>query len=437
MPLNNPAGNNQHGEKLYPPDDILKDALLQYTREGISREKRLIRLRERFGLEIKLSTLKRLYARFEIPIKRDSLPLEQQDAVILNEIANDAAARRGVDAVLTNLRNNPDGPILVSREAVRTVRRMHTLEAVIDRFPGSKKGRPARKTLLSVGPNEMHHADGWEKLGAQALQMGGVGIPAYGFTDQCSSKRLYLVAVPNDRLADVIVHVQLDFIDHIGGIAVTHVVDKGSELGKAMDVQRQIRAICAPDLDENRHPPVVHLSSFKNTPQEGAWHWLRNFDGYNLHAAITAERDRFNGTDALQSCLFYWIWVPVVQQALDQFVQYWNTHRIRFQREKANPSGETPNHVYEAPQSLGLTDCLIRVEKDIVQHFRAQQAFTREQALAFCSESFSAAATTVHRNLGSPQITQSTAWIIFFQMLPVLRELYRGIPPERAFVFTL
>ena len=62
-----------------------------------------------------------------------------------------------------------------------------------------------------------------------------------------------------------------------------------------------------------------------------------------------------------------------VQEVLDTFVRYWNNHPIRVQHAKANPSGETPNHVYEAPRSLGLTDCLIPVSKDIVEHFRAQQ----------------------------------------------------------------
>lgn len=67
------------------------------------------------------------------------------------------------------------------------------------------------------------------------------------------------------------------------------------------------RAAAAPDIDDGIFPAVVQLSSFKNTPQEGAWHWLRVFDGYNLKDLIVAERDRFNAMDDLQLCVFSFV----------------------------------------------------------------------------------------------------------------------------------
>ncbi|EJD38027.1 hypothetical protein AURDEDRAFT_172907 [Auricularia subglabra TFB-10046 SS5] len=437
MPPNNPTGKNQHGEaKDYPPDDVLKASLVQYAREGLTRQERLDRLRAEHGLQIGLTTLKTLQKRLEIPSIYKSLPVEQQDAAILSEMSQDINHRRGVDAIKRGLAERSE-PILVPRDTVRSVMRLNAVEDSVARFPGSTKGRPARKTLLSLGPNDMHHADGWEKLGALALRMGGVGLPAYGFSDQCSSKRLYFVVVPNDRLADVIVHVQLDFISVVGGIAVTHVVDKGSELGKAMDVQRRIRALVEPDIDPDIVAPVVQLSSFKNTPQEGAWHWLRNFDGHNMFDYITAERGRFNAQDDMQFCLFYWIWPPVVQASLNAFIRYWNGHKIRHQDAKANPSGTTPNQVYAVPESFGLTNYLIRVDPAIVEAFREEQTLTRDQALSFCSLSFDQAARAVHSALGSPLITKENAWQVFFLMLPVLREVYGEIVPEKAHIFTL
>lgn len=137
------------------------------------------------------------------------------------------------------------------------------------------------------------------------------------------------------------------------------------------------------------------------------------------------------------SCLFYWIWPPIVQQTLDEFVQYWNCHKIRVQHEKANPSGETPNHVYAAPRSLGLSDCLIKVRQDIVDRIRGEQLLTRNEALSFCSASFAAAAESVYKAMGSPSITKFNAWQIFFAMLPLLRELYGEMVPEKATVFTI
>ncbi|KZV83070.1 hypothetical protein EXIGLDRAFT_729008 [Exidia glandulosa HHB12029] len=435
MPRHNPKGNNQHGDKNYPADDVLHAALVQYAKERLTVQMKLDRLREEYGCEIKPATLHNLQVKFDIKtVRRGQPPREEQAAAILEVVELDHAGFRGVKTTMATLALQGS---LLPRDTVREVLRLYAPDKSLGRFPGAKNRRRDRTTLISVGPDEMHHADGWEKLGAQALMMGGVGIPAYGYTDQCSSKRLFIVVVPNDRLQDVIVHVHLDFIQYIGGISITHVVDKGTELGKALAVHGAIRALAAPNLDAERFPPFVQISSFKNTPAEGGWHWLRNFEGYNLHDAITAGRDRFNALDDIQFCLFYWIWPPIVQKALNEFSETWNIHAIRRQHLKANPSGYTPNHVYAAPRSLGLQHCKIPVSSEIVAALREEQELTREQALGFCSASFDEAARGAYEQIGSPETTRDNAWETFFTMLPVLRAFYNGRVPEKAYVFTI
>lgn len=54
---------------------------------------------------------------------------------------------------------------------------------------------------VAIGPNYQHHADGHDKLNAQALAMGGVSLPIYGIKDQWASLLLDLVVIPNNRLA--------------------------------------------------------------------------------------------------------------------------------------------------------------------------------------------------------------------------------------------
>lgn len=84
-------------------------------------------------------------------------------------------------------------------------------EGLSRRFPGAN--RIHRSTLSSIGLNHQHHADGHEKLNAQALNMGGVGLNIYGIKDQWSSFILYLVVVPNNWLATTIGHVYLDYVE--------------------------------------------------------------------------------------------------------------------------------------------------------------------------------------------------------------------------------
>jgi hypothetical protein len=97
------------------------------------------------------------------------------------------------------------------RDFIRNVLSTHAPEGLARRFPGANRIR--RSTLSSIGPNHQHHADGHEKLNAQALNMGGVGLNIYGIKDQWSSFILHLVVVPNNRLATTIGHVYLDCVE--------------------------------------------------------------------------------------------------------------------------------------------------------------------------------------------------------------------------------
>ncbi|KAJ7881943.1 hypothetical protein B0H13DRAFT_2235512 [Mycena leptocephala] len=96
-------------------------------------------------------------------------------------------------------------------------------DGVDARYPGRKKIKRAQ--LKAHGTWQEIHCDGHEKLGALALQMGGVGLPIYGMKD----KFLYMVVIPDERHSDVIGHVFLDFIELYGAIPQQATVDKGSE----------------------------------------------------------------------------------------------------------------------------------------------------------------------------------------------------------------
>jgi hypothetical protein len=96
------------------------------------------------------------------------------------------------------------------RDFIRDTLSVYAPDGLSRRFPGANRVR--RSALVAIGPNHQHHADGHEKLNAQALDMGGVGLNIYGVKDQWSSFLLHLVVLPNNRLASTIGHVYLDYI---------------------------------------------------------------------------------------------------------------------------------------------------------------------------------------------------------------------------------
>jgi len=105
-------------------------------------------------------------------------------------------------------------PWCLFRDFIRKVLTEHAPEGLAKRFPGANKIQ--RSALAAIGPNHQWHADGHEKLNAQGLQMGGVGLGIYGFKDQSTSFILHLVTVPNPRLAVTIGHVHLDCVETHG-----------------------------------------------------------------------------------------------------------------------------------------------------------------------------------------------------------------------------
>ena len=101
------------------------------------------------------------------------------------------------------------------RDFIRKTLSTYAPDGLSRRFPGANRVR--RSALVAIGPNHQHHADGHEKLNAQALGMGGVGLNIYGIKDQWSSFLLHLVVLANNGLASTIGHVYLDCVEKYGG----------------------------------------------------------------------------------------------------------------------------------------------------------------------------------------------------------------------------
>ena len=85
------------------------------------------------------------------------------------------------------------------------------------RYPGHKKKKIYRHPLSALGPFHEVSSDGHEKLGKQALKMGDVGLPIYGWKDKWTTYLLKLAVVPNCRTNAAIGHLLLDFLEEIEG----------------------------------------------------------------------------------------------------------------------------------------------------------------------------------------------------------------------------
>ena len=85
------------------------------------------------------------------------------------------------------------------------------------RFPGRVRDAIPRTSLNCIGPMHQVHVDGHEKLSSQALRLGTVTLPIYGYRDLWGGFVFRLVVLPNVRLASTCAHLYLDFVEEWGG----------------------------------------------------------------------------------------------------------------------------------------------------------------------------------------------------------------------------
>lgn len=122
--------------------------------------------------------------------------------------------------------------------------------------------------------------------------------------------------------------------------------------------------------------------------------------------------------------LFYWIFIPLVQDELANFQRWWNNHRVRTQENKMMPSGHVPSFALEYPSTLNGVDCRIEVPKEAIARLREfleeETNKSREEFFRWYPDDFAKAASSTWEAIGKPVIRLETAWDVFSQMMPLI-----------------
>ncbi|KAJ6580815.1 hypothetical protein B0H19DRAFT_485421 [Mycena capillaripes] len=311
------------------------------------------------------------------------------------------------------------------RDQLREILHDHFDEEFDGRVVGRKRVEQHRTPLQALGPWHQEHSDGHEKLAEQGLRMGdGIHLPIYASKDQFSALLHSLLLMPNVRDANTIVHYYLDLVEDRGyRISLQLTTDKGSEVIEMHKVHAILRSEAAPEYTEPEFPAGVQQGSTKNTPIESFWRWLRDGDGHSVKLVLQegSASGIFLPNDIVHRNVFYWLWVPIIQQGLDTYREYWNNHTITKSKGKKNPSGSCPNNMFLNPTSVRLMarDCHIKVDPQRVAELREAYGgqAAREKAYRFVSEEFKFNAELIHINLGSPPLTLTNGWNVFKMMV--------------------
>ncbi|KAF8145091.1 hypothetical protein K438DRAFT_1782221 [Mycena galopus ATCC 62051] len=166
----------------------------------------------------------------------------------------------------------------------------------------------------------------------------------------CKVIDVMVAVVPNARCALIIGHLYLDLVESTGEIPIQITVDGGTEPQYMFQLHEQLWVQFLPDISYTDAPACVALKSSDN---------ILKYTGHCLKAAILLGKTEnyINVANELHI---------IVQNAVNQFVRYWNTHKTRKQSNKYLPSGVGPEEVFQHPENFGLRHADIPVDVNVV-----------------------------------------------------------------------
>ncbi|KAF7338929.1 hypothetical protein MVEN_01969000 [Mycena venus] len=413
----NQSGANGHYNGTRPPDSVLGPALHDYSKRTLLLNQRLAYLTKDFGYTIGLTTLKKLNREFKVKTVKKPPPDHISATLVAEVMMNNVSSRNGPRTIQTQI--SLQHGVKIPRDTVRRVMLDLDPDGAEARFPGCRRQPKQRGHLTDTGVFYELHFDGHEKLNFKALRMGPVGIDIYGARCHSSSKMVKFLVVPNARCSSTVGHYYLDLVEQ-HGVFVQATVDGGSETGELYAAHVALRQQCMPDITVEDAPAFVALKSTDNIPIESSWHLFTNYVGLDIKQIILLGKslNYFHPSFQLHIDLFNWLWPKIVQLSLDEFVEYWNNHKIRTQRNKLLPSGFSPNYICDFPESFGLVDFSVPAPQDFVDALRQNIPKPRDECYRWVSDEFDARAWEVYEHIGAPKLMLTEGWTIFCQMLP-------------------
>ncbi|KIM37961.1 hypothetical protein M413DRAFT_20190 [Hebeloma cylindrosporum] len=294
---------------------------------------------------------------FNIPsVRCPQLAQEEIVQLVVGEVERDVTQNNGPNYVKAKLK---DHDIKISCDTIRKIMQEYFQGGPVKRYLGQKKPRVNRQPLSALGPYHEVAADGHEKTAKMDV-------------------------VPDCRSAGAVGHLYLDLLEQLGEIPMQLNLDKGSKIGWQIAFQIALRCVSLSKFSNDILPyysPDIH-----NIIIEALWQWHHEKAGHNLH-------------------LFYWIFVLVVQAALDEFCTWWNQRTVHWQSEKDMPSGHVPD--------------------DAASHSSSILCWAKGRISMVFSADFESIVVEVYQSIGSPELSLLTAWSVFTKLSDVIESCSR------------
>lgn len=342
-----------------------------------------------------------------------TLPENVKRQLVLDQLEKDPSRQQGPALIKEGIRMTTG--IDLTRDYVESEMRVHDPDGFELRDPTSRQIK--RGTLVNIGIHEEWSGDGHDKLKE-------IGFPVYGIRDVWSGKWLGLWVLPNNRMKEAVAYLWLSVIEEYGGLPIQTTTDCGTETVVIYGLVVALREAFT-TLSPEEIPAHRFLKSVYNITIERGWLRFKLQFGDNVKEFwARGELDGvYNPNNQKHQLLVQWLWPKLIQQELDQQRARFNAHKTRYDRNKYNPSGVSPNIAFSLYQDHGGHDCLQKLSAEQLKIIRdLKELIGGEKLIRFVTPPFSERCEEAFSSLEVTELTFENVWAIFEELLPIVFE---------------
>lgn len=324
------------------------------------------------GISVSMSTIERIKRRLGLRRRQNHSPRFLVQEMIL-ELRSEGYANLGYRSMWRLL--NTHYNLTVTQETVRLC-----LRAIDSVGVESRRRHRLHRRYFNSGPNYLIHIDGYDKLKSY-------GIAIHGAIDGYSRRILWLKAGPSNNNPRYIAKFYLNFVKESRRIPRVVRADAGTENVILRDLQIALRFDHGDAMSglrsfstgrSTRNQRIERL--WRNLSESFTSFWRNKF-------AYLRDAEIFCTAEPLHIECIRYCFLPLIRRQLQEFMETWNEHRVRRQRQIQAHTG-IPNVLYFQPQMFGTFDYSFPLQCSVETLDELAVEYSEEWPIRGCSEEF-------------------------------------------------
>ncbi|KIK73658.1 hypothetical protein PAXRUDRAFT_177824, partial [Paxillus rubicundulus Ve08.2h10] len=247
------------------------------------------------------------------------------------------------------------------------------------------------------------------------------GLALHTGIEPFSGRILWMKVWHSNRNLQLILSYYMETVEKFSFIPMVTQSDPGTENFGIANVQTMLCQVN--DLSLQGFVQHRWMRTKKNIMPEIAWSQLQRrlapgFEGL-LNEGV--DSDWYDLDNTLQLMVFQWLFIPWLQQELDNYQSCINNTRKRCDRKKVLPHG-IPELIHTCAADYGALDFKIMVNQGAIDHVHQLYINPNHVVFKLVSPPLSAFLELCYNELGCPPVEREMIWTIYCSTLELIRQ---------------